>query len=108
MVFDLAVFDYENTNSTYRGNWVYRSNRIPDLYGHPAVAVEDFSIEYQNGIAQLEFSADETRTYWIESSTDLTHWEEIGEAWLDAEGEFEFEDYYAGANQSQFYKVLTK
>jgi len=31
-VFDMAVFDFANTSTNFRGSLVYRSERIPDLY----------------------------------------------------------------------------
>ncbi|HKI69482.1 MAG TPA: aryl-sulfate sulfotransferase, partial [Verrucomicrobiae bacterium] len=32
VVFKMALFDFANTNSNYLGHWIYRSDRIPDLY----------------------------------------------------------------------------
>ena len=107
VVFDLAVFDYTNTSSSYRGNWVYRSTRIPHLYAHPAMPVSDLAVRDDHGIPCLEFCADTNRTYFVESSTDLVHWEEIGEALSDESGEFEFEDKDA-EEPTRFYRIVTK
>ena len=108
VVFDLAVFDYANTSPAYRGSWVYRSNRILDLYAHPALPVTDLTLTFQDGGTHLEFSADATHTYLIEASTDLTHWQETGQAVLDANGDFEFSAYSSGQTSALFYRVVTE
>jgi hypothetical protein len=41
----------------------YRSHRVPDLYGFPAVAVADLNLEYNAGVPHLQFSGDPFRTY---------------------------------------------
>ena len=106
VVFDLAVFDYSNTNSTYRGDWVYRSHRISDLYAHPALPVADLAVTWENGMPHLAFSADPARTYAVEASTDMVHWEQIGEAVLEDNGDFKFVDGNAKQPQALFYRVI--
>jgi len=108
VVFDLAVFDYANTSPAYRGNWVYRSDRIPDLYPHPALPVTDLTLTFQNGATDLEFSADAMRTYLIEASTDLLQWQEMGHAVMDANGVFQFSAYPTGQPSTLFYRVVTE
>lgn len=95
-------------NSNYRGNWVYRSDRIPDLYAHPALPVTDLTLTFQDGGTHLEFSADATHTYLIMASTDLTHWQEAGHAVLSANGDFEFSAYTSGQTSALFYRVVTE
>jgi hypothetical protein len=107
VVFDLAVFDYTNTSALYRGNWVYRSVRIPDLYPHPATPVVDLAIRLENAKPLLEFSADPAHAYFVETSADLVHWTNVGEATLEQSGEFEFQEEYAD-HPARFYRVVTE
>jgi arylsulfate sulfotransferase len=108
VVFDLAVFDYGNTNSSYLGTFAYRSHRIPDLYTHPAQPVADLRVRYESGMPRLEFSADSTRTYTIEASTDLVNWSAIGEPAEESDGDFSFLDAYAADLPSRYYRVITR
>ncbi len=109
VVFDLAFFDYANTNSNYLGCWTYRCHRIPDLYGHLATPITDLTVRFEEGIPRLEFSADETKTYAIEASTDLSDWREIGNASPEAEaGNFNFEDHDTLAARARFYRVVSQ
>ena len=78
VVFDLSFFDYNNTNANYGGYFCYRAYQIPDLYPHPAEPVADLVVSDENQIPLLEFSADPTRSYLIQASTDLTNWTTIG------------------------------
>ena len=108
VVFDLAFFDYANTNSTYRGYLAYRSHRIADLYSTQAEPVADLRVNYANGRPKLEFSANPTRTYAVEASADLTHWEELGVAQHDDIGDYQFEDLTAGQFAVRYYRVVTQ
>jgi hypothetical protein len=108
VVFDLVVFDYANTDPTDEGYWVYRSTRIPDLYSRTATAVADLTVRLENGRTLLEFSADATRTHFVEATTDLMHWEEIGKATLEKSGDFAFEDDNPGAFPARYYRVVTQ
>lgn len=109
VVFDLAFFDYTNTNPSFNGYLVYRSHRIPDLYAHPAAAVADLTVTWDNGVAHLEFSADDTRTYTIEASTDLVNWEEIGVPSETGDGgQFSFDDDKSDGPSAVFYRVVTQ
>ncbi len=76
VVFDLSIFDYNNSDPGYLGYWAYRSYRVPDLYAHPARPVADLNVEYDGEAARLTFSADPARTYLVEASTDLAQWED--------------------------------
>jgi arylsulfate sulfotransferase len=110
VVFDLEISMYNNTNTPYRDCTVYRAHRIPDLYGHPAAAVADLSVTLSNGVAQLQFSGDDTRRYALESSTDLLNWEAIGIPSEDQQrtGEFQFQDTPTPQGAARYYRVLTE
>jgi hypothetical protein len=110
IVFDLAISMYANTNMSYKDCSVYRSHRIPDLYAHPAKPVGDLSVTCQDGEPLLEFSADGTRTYLIEASTNLVDWEEIGVALEDEQqsGDFSFADEPSGDFTARYYRVVTQ
>jgi hypothetical protein len=45
VVFDFELFDVNNTNSDYGGYTVYRTYRIPHLYGHLPAPVADLTIQ---------------------------------------------------------------
>jgi len=108
VVFDLAVTEYDNTNAASADCFVYRSYRMGDLYAHPARAVTDLTLSYENGMAHLEFSADPNRSYTVEASTDLTAWQQLGSASEDLEtGTFHFEDSEAINVAARFYRVVT-
>jgi arylsulfate sulfotransferase len=108
-VFDLSFFDYENTSANYLGYFCYRSDRIPDLYAHPANPVTHLVVNTENNMTRLEFSADPTLTYVIQASTDLVNWTAIGSAVEEGGvGNFEFNDLYAGQFKGRFYRVATQ
>ena len=108
VVFDLAFFDYANTNASYRGYFAYRCHRIPDLYSTQAQSVQDLIVNYQDGYPRLEFSSDEARTYLVEASTDLSQWDQIGAAEHDGNGNFHFEDMQAEDLPARYYRVVTQ
>jgi len=110
IVFDLAISLFANTNTSYKDCRVYRSHRIPDLYAHPAKPVADLSVTYADGAPLLEFSADDTRTYVIEASTNLVDWEAIGVA-MESEGntgDYIFEDDQPIESPTRYYRVATQ
>lgn len=119
VVFDLSFWFYGTAPSGY-GFYCYRSHRISDLYAHPAEPVTDLAIYPPNSVAaqvggggnramQLEFSADPTFNYEVQSSTDLTNWTTIGTAWPDGgPGNFEFNDLSASQFTTRFYRVVTQ
>jgi hypothetical protein len=109
VVFDLACFDYSNTNSTYHGTSGYRSHRIHDLYGHLPQAVQDLSLDCDASKAHLTFSADPVRTYVLEFSKDLVNWDAVGTA-VDGtgDGSFTFEYDLPGADPTGYFRVLTR
>jgi arylsulfate sulfotransferase len=107
IVFDLAFFNYSNKKTDYAGCYTYRSHRVPDLYAHPAKPVADLTVRCKNGIQRLEFSGDETRTYTIEASTNLTDWQELGMAVSETvPGNYGFEDQ-SQDGRSRCYRVIT-
>ena len=110
IVFDLAISLYANTNTSYKDCETYRSHRIPDLYAHPAQPVADLSVTLEYGPPFLQFSADDTRTYVIQASTNLVDWEAIGAALEDEQqsGDFSFADVGAEALPVRYYRVLTQ
>ena len=120
VVFAVSFFDTNDTSSTYKGYLIYRSRHISDLYAHPAEPVTDLAIYPPNsaaaqvggggnGAMQLEFSADPTFNYEVQSSADLTNWTTIGTAWPDGgPGNFGFNDLSAGQFTTRFYRVVTQ
>jgi hypothetical protein len=110
IVFDLAISLYANTNVTYKDCETYRCHRIPDLYAHPAQPVADLSVTRANGPALLEFSADDTRTYIVQASTNLVNWAAIGMAVENGQqsGNFSFEDDRPAQLGACYYRVLTQ
>ena len=106
LVWDLAFFDYSNTSHSYLGCYIYRSHRIADLYAHPAQPVADLMLDFDNNNPRLRFSADETRTYTVQASTDLSHWQELGDASDEGTGQFQFEDTDANSNL-RYYRVVS-
>jgi hypothetical protein len=109
VVFDLAFWDYDNTNSHYLGYYCYRSHRIPDLYAHPVEPVTDIILDDKNQTPRLEFSADPTHSYSIQATTDLINWTTIGYALQDGNaGDFYFDDLDAGESSDRFYRVITQ
>jgi hypothetical protein len=107
VVFDLALFDYNNVTTNYLGCFAYRSHRMPDLYSHPAKAVTDLNIKDDGGFPHLQFSADPARTYTIEASTDLEDWSEIGTAEGDEGGNYDFVDTDLESATARYYRVAT-
>jgi hypothetical protein len=108
VVFDLSIFDPDNLSPTYKGYAVYRSHRVPDLYGHPAKPVADLNIENNTGLPHLEFSGDPTRSYVIEASTDLKNWAAIGTAMPGAGGTYDFDDATAKNATIKYYRIVTQ
>jgi hypothetical protein len=110
IVFDLAISLYANTNTSYKDCGTYRCHRIPDLYAHLAQPVADLSVTRANGPPLLEFSADDTRTYVVQASTNLVDWEAIGVAVEDEQqsGDFSFEDDRPDELAACYYRVVTQ
>jgi arylsulfate sulfotransferase len=109
VVFDLEMFNPTNTNPTNGGFEVYRSYRIPDLYGHLAVPVPDLTVQFEDGSPLLQFTADPARTYTVQSSADLVNWSELGEPIPDdADGDFSFTDDSSEGLATRYYRVMTQ
>jgi arylsulfate sulfotransferase len=110
VVFDLEVSMYDQTGTSYKDCSIYRCHRIPDLYAHPAKPVADLTVTRGDGVAVLEFSADNKWTYRVEASSDLIEWEEIGVALEDEleSGDFYFEDDLAGDFSARYYRIVTQ
>ncbi|HEY1790969.1 MAG TPA: aryl-sulfate sulfotransferase [Verrucomicrobiae bacterium] len=109
VVFDLAMWNYTNTSSTYIGNLVYRATRIPHLYPHPLVPVPNLVINLQNQIPVLTFSADPTYTYSIQQSTDLKNWTIIGTALKSGSaGDYFYFDLDANDKAMRYYRVMAQ
>ena len=65
---------------------------------------------YADGVPLLEFSADDTRTYVIEASTNLVDWEAIGVA-MESKGntgDYTFEDDQPIEFPTRYYRVATQ
>ncbi|HKW28757.1 MAG TPA: aryl-sulfate sulfotransferase [Verrucomicrobiae bacterium] len=109
VVFDLSFFDYGNTSPSYAGYICYRAYQIPDLYPHTAEPVTNLVMGDDNQIPILEFSADPTRSYGIQASTDLTNWMTIGTPVQEGGiGDYDFEDLNANQFTTRFYRVVTQ
>ncbi len=109
LVFDVSFFDYNNTNSSYKGYFVYRAYQIPDLYPHPAEPVTDLAMSEADQIPLLKFSADPSYSYLIQASTDLINWTNIGTAVQEGGvGVYDFEDLNANRFKTRFYRVVTQ
>lgn len=108
VVFDLEFFDPDNTNADYGGYQIYRSRRVPDLYGHPAVPVPALTLQMQSGQPLLQFTADPVFSYQVQVSTNLVNWRDLGAAEADdANGEFSFLDEGSGPS-TRYYRVITQ
>lgn len=109
LVWDLSVTEYDNTNVTFHDCFVYRSYRIPDLYPHLPTPVADLTVTYGGASALLQFSADPTRTYTVQASSDLSQWQDLGHASPQAQpGDYEFQDVDAPQYTARYYRVLTE
>jgi arylsulfate sulfotransferase len=109
VVFDLEISIYANTNVTYKNCSVYRAHRIADLYPHPPQPVADLSVGFQ-GMPRLDFSADDTRTYIVQASTNLADWTTIGTAAESAQqdGNFSYQDTRSAGASGAYYRVITQ
>lgn len=108
VVFDLSFFDSNNTNRAYMGYLCYRSDRIPDLYCHPAIAVADLKVTFAAGATLLRFTGDPLRTHVVQASTDGLHWTSLGTAaYVQADKACEFTDTTGGSSAARFYRVVT-
>jgi hypothetical protein len=111
VVFDLSLFDYNNTSSSYRGNYVYRAYRIADFYPHPAEPVTDLDVKVENGITHVRFSADPFRTYKIETARSLAGietWTPLATAQLDADGNCDYQEQGPPEfEEERYFRVLT-
>jgi len=108
VVFDLALFDYNNVTTNYLGCFAYRSHRMADLYPHQAKAVTDLIVKDDNGVPHLQFSGDSFRTYAIERSEDLQDWEAVGIADPGDGGNYDFLDTTQESSDARFYRVVTQ
>jgi hypothetical protein len=109
VVFDLELAVPTNSSANFGGYLVYRSHRIPDLYGHLASPVANLTVQLQADQPVLQFSADPARTYVVQASDDLVNWNEIGQASPDDDnGDFSFQDEDGDIFPVQYYRVLTE
>jgi len=110
IIFDLELSEFDNPLFSYKACTAYRAHRIPDLYAHPAEPVADLSVTCEDGVAFLQFSADDARTYLIEASTNLLDWETLGTP-SEAEGRtggYFFEDDQPNDSPARYYRVVTQ
>jgi hypothetical protein len=109
VVFDLAFFDLTNSLPTYGGYLCYRSYRIPDLYAHPVMPVDDLGVTLSAAGPQLQFSADPAKFYTVEASTNNLQWQQIGIPTPGvAPDTFEFLDSAASASTVRFYRIVAR
>ena len=109
VVFDLALTEYDKLGSPAQNCTVYRVHRIPDLYPHPVQAVVDLTVTLVDGVPDLKFSGDNTWTYSIESSENLSDWKSLGVPFESEPnpGEFEFVDDQSAGSPARYYRVVT-
>jgi arylsulfate sulfotransferase len=108
VVFDLAIFNYNDLTFTNRGYFAYRSHRVTHLYPHPPKPVSDLNVYCDpSGRAHLQFCADPVRTYIVETSTDLEHWEEDRIVEPSTGGSYDFDDVYSSVSTNRYYRVVT-
>jgi hypothetical protein len=61
-----------------------------------------------SGNIRMEFAGATGTTYAVEASTDLLHWEIIGQATQQPDGSFQFEDANSGKFSSRFYRIVAQ
>jgi hypothetical protein len=109
VVFDLKLFNPADSSTNNAGFEVYRSYRVPDLYGHPALPVPDMTLQYSHGLLFVQFTADPARNYVVQSSPDLISWNDLGAADEDdADGDYSFVGNVGGLPSSQYYRIMTQ
>jgi arylsulfate sulfotransferase len=107
VVFDVSFFDSNNTQTNFSGYICYRSDRIPDLYAHPLLPVQDLSLTLLPAGPLLRFSGDPARTYSVITSTDHQQWQQIGIPVPGPQPDtFEFQDVSAGSMAARFYRIV--
>ncbi|MDB6032829.1 MAG: uncharacterized protein JWM16_3167, partial [Verrucomicrobiales bacterium] len=62
--------------------------------------------EHGAGNQKVKFSGNAAKTYVVESSTDLVHWQQVGTANHKGNGDFEFDAGAANGIGAQFYRVI--
>jgi arylsulfate sulfotransferase len=107
VIFDLAAFDYGNTNASYLGATIYRAHRVPDLYAHLPQPVQDLTVQLSARIATLVFSADPARSYTVQVSPDLQQWHDLGTPASSGSGEFTLADSQASVLPVRYYRVVS-
>ncbi len=111
IVFDLAISLYSNTNVTYKD---VHDLSLPSDSGSlcaPGRARRGFvGHGPRAAVRHLEFSADDARTYLVQSSTNLADWTTLGPALEDAQrdGEYSFDDAQPGTGAMRYYRVVTQ
>lgn len=106
VVFDLSFFDSTNTQSSYGGYLCYRSDRIPDLYAHPPMPVQDLTVTWSATGPLLQFSGDPMRSYTLEASTNQMQWQPIASPTAVAQSDsFVFQDS-GPSTSARFYRVV--
>jgi len=109
VVFDVSFFDFNNTQPTFNGYLCYRSDRIADMYAHPAMPVQDLTVTLAPGGPRLQFSADPARAYTVVASTDQRQWQPIGAPTPGTVPDtFVFQDVSANTTSVRFYRVVAQ
>jgi arylsulfate sulfotransferase len=107
IVFDVSFFDSANTQTNFLGYLCYRCDRIPDLYAHPVMPVQDLNLALSPQGPLLRFSADPTRTYTVAVSTNQVQWQQIGSPTPGPQPDtFVFQDTGANQKLARFYRVI--
>jgi hypothetical protein len=64
------------------------------------------TIHCGHGRVHLEFAATPGRSYLVEASDDLVHWEKVGVATDLNDGNFEFDDSHSLQQPTRFYRIV--
>ena len=62
----------------------------------------------KDGMPCLEFTGDTDRKFIVEASTDLVHWENIGQAEPTGNGNFEFLDKRSDNFSGRYYRIIAQ
>jgi hypothetical protein len=79
---------------------------IDSLDGHTTPPSKVNTISKLNGKSRLNFSGRTGQIYIIEASSDLVHWDKIGVAKSQSDGDFGFEDSNSPSLPARYYRVV--
>jgi hypothetical protein len=65
------------------------------------------AVRRDTGRLKLKFAGPKSRTYFVEASTNLLHWQYIGVAEALGDGTFRFDDPSVGMHSTRFYRIVS-